>query len=84
MFTPSLERVTAAWEGAAAEQKFWEQQYEVLLDKYPDHFVAVYNGAVIAANPDLAQLVQILEAKGRERSKVWVRFITADPRRVLL
>lgn len=33
MFTPSLERVTAAWEGAAAEQKFWEQQYEVLLDK---------------------------------------------------
>ena len=83
---PSLDspEVEAAWQAAAAEQAFWETHYGELLERYPDQFVAVSDGVVIATNPDLQQLIQDLEHRGIEPRRIWVRFVTADPHRIML
>lgn len=50
---PGLEEAREAWEEADHEQNFWRDHYSELLQQYPDQFVAVREGAVIAANPEL-------------------------------
>lgn len=81
---PSLDSARKAWKNAAAEDAFWHKHYKKLLHDHPDQFVAVSDGKVVATNTDLRQLVRILKEKGLEIPKVWVRFLTADPRRLLL
>ena len=82
--TPSLEGAHEAWGAAEAEQSFWREHYGELLEQYPDQFVAVREGAVIAANPDLHQLLQSLKRQGIEPTSVWLRFLATDPRRLML
>lgn len=81
--TPSLEDAREAWEEAEREQGFWRDHYSELLQRYPDQFVAVRNGAVVATNPDLQRLLESLEHQGIEPTAVWVRFLATDPRRLM-
>ena len=71
-------------EAADEQEKFWQEHYQEFLEKHPDQFVAVYKGSIVATNEDLQQLVHIVRDTGMKVSDVWVRFITANPRRVLL
>ena len=80
---PSLEEAQDAWEAADAEQNFWRDHYGELLQQYPDQFVAVREGLVVARNPDLQQLFQSLKHQGIEPTQVWVRFLATDPRRLM-
>jgi hypothetical protein len=82
--TPSLEEAQEAWEAAEREQDFWRHHYAELLQQYPDQFVAVRDGAVVAANPDLRLLLESLKHQGIEPTAVWVRFLATDPRRLML
>ena len=84
MGTPTLERSQEALERSDAERAYWEDHLLELLEKYPEQFVAVKDGSVIAAAPDLQQLVTILEKESVDFRDLWVRFVTKDPRRVLL
>jgi hypothetical protein len=77
-----LEGVKAASERARQEQDFWEQHWGEFLTKYPEQFVAVLNGEVVAADSDLLALHRVISTRGIDRHKVWVRFITADPRQM--
>jgi Family of unknown function (DUF5678) len=81
---PSLEEAGQAWDAAEAEQAFWSEHYGELLEQYPDQFVAVREGKVIAANPDLQQLLRSLKQQGIEPRDVWLRFLATDPRRLML
>jgi len=80
---PGLEESREALEAAAREQDFWRDHYGKLLQQFPDHFVAVREGAVVAANPDLQQLLESLKHQGIEPTAVWVRFLATDPRRLM-
>jgi hypothetical protein len=80
---PSLEEAREAWEAAEHEQDFWRDHYGELLQQYPDQFVAVREGTVVAANPDLQQLLESLKHQGVEPTAVWVRFLATDPRRLM-
>ena len=82
--TPSLEDARRALIEAEAQQAFWQAHSGELLQKYPDQFVAVKDGAVVATSPDLLKLVEILETKELDVRDVWIRFMTADPRRLIL
>jgi hypothetical protein len=73
----------AGWEAAKAEQQYWEAHYAEYLQRFPDRFVAVKAGQVIATNPDLYDLVRDLGSKGLAPTETWMRFITADPARLL-
>jgi hypothetical protein len=80
---PGLEDAREAWDAAEQEQAFWRDHYTELLQQYPDHFVAVRGGAVVATNPDLQLLLKSLKHQGIEPTAVWVRFLATDPRRLM-
>lgn len=80
---PGLEESRGALEAAEREQDFWRDHYGELLQQFPDHFVAVREGAVVATNPDLQQLLDSLKHQGIEPTAVWVRFLATDPRRLM-
>jgi hypothetical protein len=80
---PGPEESQEAWDEAEHEQDFWRDHYAALLQQYPDHFVAVRDGAVVATNPDLQQLLKSLKHQGIEPTAVWVRFLATDPRRLM-
>lgn len=75
---PSLEE-------AAEIHRFWEEHYAELLAGYPEMFVAVRDGHVVAANPDLAFLVYDLRDKHLDpRKDVAIEFISSNSARLLL
>ena len=84
MTMPSPEELEELWERAEAEQAFWDSHYSELLSKYPDQFVAVHDGEVVATAFDLRDLVRDLEALGLQPSDVWIEFMRATHRTVLL
>jgi uncharacterized protein YifE (UPF0438 family) len=81
--TPSLDSAHEAWGAAEKEDAFWRKHHAQLLEQYPEQFVAVESGTVVATDSDLQQLLRILEKKQLDRQQVWVRFMTADARRVM-
>lgn len=83
--TPRLEDPRAAQEQAEAEATFWRDHYRELLAAYPDQFVAVAadTGEVVAASPDVTHLKRLLDARRLRPEQVWVRFLTADARRLM-
>ncbi|MDE0225749.1 MAG: hypothetical protein OXP28_11490 [Gammaproteobacteria bacterium] len=56
----------------------------VLVDRYPDKWVGVWQGEVRAAEDDLDTLLQVLDKKGVPRSGTAIRFIEAEPATLIL
>jgi hypothetical protein len=83
MPVPPLDRADLKQEERAREQRFWAEHFARLVQAYPDQFVAVHDNHVVAARPDLLQLLDAFAAKGLSREDVWVKFLTTNPRRVL-
>lgn len=81
--TPRLEDSRAAWDEARDRESFWHEHYAEFLQRYPDHFVAVRDGQVLAWSRDHDDLMRQLNGLGLGPTDVWVRFITADPRRLM-
>jgi hypothetical protein len=80
--SPELAR--ELWKRAENERAFWDKHYPEFLERYPDQFVAVKNGEVVANAPDLTQLVVLLESKGIDLKKVWAQFISEESHRLIL
>ena len=78
------DRPEALWEQAEAEETFWQEHHHEFIKKYPDQFVAVRGGAVVAVASNLRALVSELRARGLSPADVWVRFIAATRRAILL
>jgi hypothetical protein len=72
----------AAWEAADAERRFWEAHYTEYLEQYPEQFVAVKDGAVVANSPDLMKLLHLLQRRGLAPTQVWIRLFSVDPHRL--
>lgn len=84
MAVPTLEPSDALWQQAQAERAFWQRNHRTLLEKYPEQFVAVRDGAVVATAPNLDELLRLLERQGLKPTDVWARFITATRRATFL
>jgi hypothetical protein len=66
-------------------EKFWADHYEELLARYPEQFVAVRDGDVMASNPDLAMLIYDLRDKNLSpRTDVAIQFISSRSGSLLL
>ena len=81
---PPLDAAAAALEAAKHEQAYWEANADTLARQYPDQFVAVHDGKVIAHAPDLMELHEQVRSRGLDIQATWVRFLASDPRRFIL
>ena len=84
MTMPSLEQAKQRMIEAAEQQEFWDSHYDELLSKYRDQFVAVKDGKIVGADPDLAQLVLVLRVRHIDIRDTWVRFVTEDHSKLIL
>jgi hypothetical protein len=76
---PSLEEITAKWQEADREQRFWQEHYQEFLSTYPDQFVAVHDGQVVAVSDHLWDLSDSLERLHLKPKDVWVQFFSTAP-----
>ena len=72
------------WERVEAQRRFWDEHYEELRSRYPDQFVAVLDGEVVATGRHLADIERELRARGLRPGDTWLRFIAATNRVVAL
>jgi Family of unknown function (DUF5678) len=79
MVTISREAADAAWRRADEERAFWQAHQREFLERYPDQFVAVKDGAVVAIGADLDELLAGLERRELEPVDVWLHFFNAHP-----
>ncbi len=85
MTSPELVMPQPGLDEAQELRRFWESQHDRLIGEYPEQFVAVRVGEVIASNSDLAMLVYALRDMGLDpRTDVWIEFITAKAGSLLL
>ena len=80
---PSLEGAQEALDAAERREAFWHAHHKEFLERYPEQFVAVADGQVVAADEDLDALLDTLQKKDLAPTQVWLKFITADVRRLL-
>jgi hypothetical protein len=78
------DQIVAALVGTEDEQEFWRKHLTEYVGQYPDQFIAVRDGAVVAAHWDLRQLERDLTERGIEPTEVWIRFLASTPGVALL
>lgn len=83
---PSTEGLTEKYRAFEAEMRWWSDHHAGLLPLYPDEFVAVVDGKVVGHARDLTELRKVLEVQGVEfaADHTWIKFIDANPGRLLL
>jgi hypothetical protein len=84
--TPGEESIRVAFAEAEKEAAFWREHYDPYLAQYPDQFVAIAKADhhVVATSPDLLHLVGVIEGKNLSVRDVWVQFMAATPRHLML
>jgi len=83
--TRSLLRPEPSVEEAKRIERFWDEHYDELLDQYPEKYVAVRDGLVVASHEDLALLVYALRDMGLDaRRDVAIEFISSRTATLLL
>jgi hypothetical protein len=78
------DEIRDAFRGHRVREEFWATRYEDYKVRYPDQFVAVKDGEVVAASKDLRDLVHLLDAKGIEPTQAWLEFIRTKPPNFIL
>lgn len=73
-----------AWRRAREEQAFWNDHRAAYRREYPDEFVAVIDGKVVAHDPDYMALVQQLGTLGYALTDAWVQYMMTERRPFLL
>ena len=67
------------WKDADREDAFWQTHYGEFLVKYPDQFVAVRDGRVVATAYDLRDVLAAVRAQGFDPTDTWIHhFATAS------
>jgi CII-binding regulator of phage lambda lysogenization HflD len=77
-------RMTRAWRRFDAEAKALDEHHEEWAKTYPDQFVAVYGGQLVAVSPDLETVLRALAKQGLRPAQALIRFMAKEPRRFLL
>lgn len=72
---PPLDGLWELKQEADRERAFWNEHYQDFVQKYPDQFVAVHDGQVIAVSDDLEPFIRAIKDKGYAPGKVWSKYI---------
>jgi hypothetical protein len=63
-------------EAVEEEARYFHDHFEEFYRDYPEQFVVVKDGEVIAAGPHLLELCMDLENKGVRPYDTWLKFMT--------
>jgi hypothetical protein len=81
----TLVRPEPSFEEVAEIRRYWDANYERFLREYPEQFVAVKDGQVVAHDPDLTALFHKLQdLKLDPRTDVAIEFISAEADTLIL
>ncbi len=73
------------WDRAEELRRFWFDGYDELLRKYPERYVAMKDGEIIAAHTTLGALCDDIESRGLDITRdVACRFITSTWKSLIL
>lgn len=65
--------------------EWWDEHWEEFMELYPEQYVAVRGGEVVATKTDLVELIDELTKVGlRPPDDVWVRFVGTTPEFMVL
>ncbi len=80
------EKAAPSWEEVMRRERFFNDNYKRFLTEFPEQFVAIdpTTGAVVAANPDLADLVADLRQRGLTVWDVAIELISEQSRHLIL
>ncbi|MGH2584738.1 MAG: DUF5678 domain-containing protein [Dehalococcoidia bacterium] len=84
MSAPTLEALQTAMRDAERQRAFWQAHREEFLRKYPNQFVAVKDGVVVATADDLQELVLALRGLELRPDEVWVQYMDPKPQTLIL
>lgn len=63
--------------GSAERDSQWlDKNYSNLLEKYPDSFIAVYNGNFVDASPNFEELIEKIKNKKLDPVDVMIKFLS--------
>lgn len=79
MVIMTREAAAAAWRRASEERAFWSAHRQEFLNRFPDQFVAVKNGDVVATGTNLDEIVARLAERGLEPTEVWLHYFNSHP-----
>jgi hypothetical protein len=82
--TPVPPEILALFRDAEAAQQFWNEHFDELRVQYPDQYVAVRHGAVIAHAGSLDELEDMLKLKGLGFRDVWFQYLSRETLELLL
>jgi hypothetical protein len=72
-------KAAEAWSRADEERAFWRDHQGDYMEKYPNEFIALRDGQVVAYESSLDDLVAELTKQGLESTDVRIRYINACP-----
>ncbi len=81
---PSNDEIQAMFAEAWRETAFWQENYERLPHEYPDQYVAVRDGEVIAVADDAWGIVAETDKLGLVWPDVWTSFVPREPIALML
>ena len=81
---PSLEGLRERYYERDRELQWWAGHHAELVKLYPDQFVAVRDGVVVAVAGDIIELREKLAEKSLGFDDVISSFIRSDPSKLLL
>jgi hypothetical protein len=81
---PSLEGMRERFYERDREVQWWADHQAEFVKLYPDQFVAVLNGDVVAVADSIGELKKKLAAKSLGFDDVMASFIMSDPSKMIL
>jgi hypothetical protein len=78
------EGMARRFQRARDERDYWDRHHSKLLAQYPDEWVAVHDGRVIAHAQHVWDLLQRLERQGIDPRDSWMTYLNATRRAISL
>ncbi len=77
-------QIAAAFADGERRRAFWEKNYRRLAELYPEQYIVVVNGVVVASDPDFSCAASVLESLDRKSQDVYFKYMTLRPQTLLL
>ena len=75
---PESIRIKAELKRFGEDHEYFEKRRHELLERYPEHWIAVYNKEVVGADTDFTRLLDDLDERGYPLEKLAVNKATAE------
>ena len=72
------QEVQADLERFSNDGQWYSDHYDELLERYPDHWIAIYHQEVVAASTEAEEMFVELKRKGMKATRAFIKFISTE------